>query len=42
MGAAPGIAGSRTPEQQGCFLAPDEETAEWFVQMSNTGGPVDV
>jgi len=42
MGAAPGIAGSRTPEQQGCFLAPDEDLAEWFVRMNNTGGPVDV
>ena len=42
MGAASGIAGSPTPEQQGCFLAPDENTADYFVQMNNTGGPVDV
>lgn len=42
MAAAPGIAGSRGPEAEGCFLALDEDTAEWFVQMNNTGGPVDV
>ncbi len=39
---APGIAGSRRPEQQGCFLAEHEQEADWFVQMNNTGGPVDV
>lgn len=42
MGDARGIAGSRVPEQQGCFLARDESETEWFVQMNNTGGPVDV
>lgn len=42
MGAAPGIAGSRTPEQPGCFLAQDEHTRDWFIRMNNTGGPVDV
>jgi hypothetical protein len=42
MGAAPGIAGSRRPEQEGCFLAPDEWTASYFVEMNNTDGPVDV
>ena len=42
MGAAPGIAGSRCPEQEGCFLAFDEWTADYFVEMNNTGGPVDV
>jgi hypothetical protein len=31
MGAAPGIAGSRRPEVEGVFL-----------QISNTGGPVDL
>ena len=42
MGAAPGIAGSPRPEQEGCFLAPDEWTADYFVEINNTGGPVDV
>lgn len=42
MGAAPGIAGSTRPEQDGCFLATDEWTADYFVAMNNTGGPVDV
>jgi hypothetical protein len=41
MSAARGIAGSRRPEQEGCFLAADWEI-DWFVQMNNTGGPVDV
>jgi hypothetical protein len=42
-GAAPGIAGSTSPEQEGCFLAPDAWTADYFVEMNNnTGGPVDV
>ncbi|WP_107654565.1 hypothetical protein [Nocardia suismassiliense] len=42
MGAAPGIAGSHRPEQQGCFLALNDFEVEWFVRMNNTGGPVDV
>jgi len=42
MGAARGIAGSRSPEQDGCFLAHDESTADFFVRINNTGGPVDV
>lgn len=42
MGAARGIAGSTAAEVQGCFLAEDEFTADWFVRMNNTGGPVDV
>jgi hypothetical protein len=42
MGAARGIAGSTVAEQQGVFLAPDEDTTDWFVRMNNTGGPVDV
>lgn len=42
MGAAPGIAGSRSPEVEGCFLA-GEEDVDWFVlTINNTGGPVDV
>ncbi len=43
MGAAPGIAGSPTPEVEGCFLCEDEDVAAWFVrQINNTDGPVDV
>jgi hypothetical protein len=42
MGAARGIAGSRQPEQEGCFLALDEREADWFIEMNNTGGAVDV
>ena len=42
MGAARGIAGSSRPEQEGCFLAFDEGEADYFVEMNNTGGPVDV
>ncbi|GAF46307.1 hypothetical protein RW1_030_00480 [Rhodococcus wratislaviensis NBRC 100605] len=42
MGAAPGIAGSRRPEQEGCFLAADEWERDWFIRMNNTGGAVDV
>ena len=42
MGAAPGIAGSRRPEQEGCFLAANEWERDWFIQMNNTGGSVDV
>ena len=42
MGPARGIAGSRVPEQAGVFLAPDRWTTDYFVEMNNTGGPVDV
>jgi hypothetical protein len=42
MGAAPGIAGSRGPEVEGCFLCIDPGDADWFVRLNNTGGPVDV
>ncbi len=42
MGAAPGIAGSRTPEADGIFVARGTWEADWFVGMNNTGGPVDV
>jgi hypothetical protein len=37
-----GIAGSRRPEADGCFLCVDEWEVDWFVRMNNTGGPVDV
>jgi hypothetical protein len=30
MGSAPGIAGSRTPEVEGCFVAQDEYEVEFF------------
>jgi hypothetical protein len=39
MGAAPGIAGSRSPEVEGVFL---DELPDFFVRINNTGGPVDV
>lgn len=42
MALAHGIAGSRAPEQNGCFLCRGEDEVEWFVDMNNTGGPVDV
>ena len=42
MSGAPGIAGSREPEVEGIFVALDYFTAEFFVRMNNTGGPVDV
>lgn len=43
MGASPGIAGSTTPEREGCFLCLNEGEADWFVDViNNTGGPVDV
>jgi hypothetical protein len=42
MSEARGIAGSYRPEQQGCFLVLSEIEADWFIQMNNTGGPVDV
>ncbi len=42
MGAAPGIAGSPTPEVAGVFLCRDEFEVGWFARMNNTGGPVDV
>jgi len=42
MGAAPGIAGSMSPEEEGIFLCRDEFEARFFIDMNNTGGPVDV
>ncbi len=42
MGAARGIAGSREPEEDGCFIACGAHEREWFTRMNNTGGPVDV
>src|SRR5260221_10739312 len=42
MGAAPGIAGSTAPEADGVFLCEGEFEVQFFTQMNNTGGPVDV
>jgi hypothetical protein len=42
MKDAPGIAGSREPEQAGCFLCRDEFEVEFFVKMNNTGSTADV
>ena len=42
MGASRGIAGSDDPEQEGCFLCQSEFEVDWFVDMNNTDGPVDV
>lgn len=39
MGAAPGIAGSTAPEEDGVFLCADEFEVRFFTQMNNTGGP---
>jgi hypothetical protein len=42
MSAARGIAGSNSPEQEGCFLCQDESEADWFACMGSSFGPVDV
>ncbi|MER5501987.1 transposase family protein [Streptomyces sp. NPDC002561] len=42
MGAARGIAGSRRPEVEGIFVCRGEEEAGFFLQINNTGGPVDI
>ena len=42
MSAARGIAGSQKPEQAGCFVCDGEGEADFFVEMNNTGGLVDV
>jgi hypothetical protein len=42
MAAAPGIAGSRRPEAEGCFVCLDEFEVSFFLRINNTGGPVDV
>lgn len=33
---------SRQPEQDGCFIARGPWQRDYFVDMNNTGGPVDV
>src|SRR5947209_12010699 len=40
--AARGIAGSNSPQQEGCFLCQDQSEADWFACMGSTFGPVDV
>jgi hypothetical protein len=42
MGAAPGIAGSPTPEVAGIFLARDEFEVSFFLQMAESHGSLDV
>jgi hypothetical protein len=42
MGTTPGIAGSHVPEHAGVFLAEDEGTAKWFVEMGRSGGVTDL
>ncbi|WP_328492485.1 hypothetical protein OHS59_06785 [Streptomyces sp. NBC_00414] len=42
MSAARGIAGSRRPEVEGIFVCRGEEEAEFFFQINNTGGRVDL
>ncbi|WP_427924630.1 hypothetical protein [Streptomyces sp. cg40] len=42
MSAARGIAGSRHPEVEGIFVCRGEEEAAFFLQINNTGGPVDL
>jgi len=42
MADARGIAGSRAPEREGCFVCLGEFEMEWFVDMNNTDGTVDV
>ena len=42
MSGVPGIAGSREPEVDGIFVSEDHFTAEFFVRINNTGGPVDI
>jgi len=42
MSGTRGIAGSRQPEVEGIFLSSDHFTAQFFVRMNNTAGPVDI
>ncbi|MFE5591409.1 hypothetical protein [Streptomyces sp. NPDC056549] len=42
MSAAPGIAGSSRPEVEGIFVCRGEEEADFFLQINNTDGPVDL
>ena len=42
MGVARGLAGSTAAEEEGVFLCQDQFEARFFVDMNNTGDPVDV
>ena len=42
MTGARGIACNLSPDGDGVFLCEDEAEADYFVEMNNTGGPVDV
>lgn len=42
MAAAPGIAGSRAPEIPGVFICRSRLEVDFFVELNNSGGPVDV
>jgi hypothetical protein len=42
MGAAPGIAGSSSPEADGVFICRGEDEVQFFLRINNTGGPVDL
>ena len=42
MALASGIAGSRRPEVEGVFLCCGDWEVDWFIDLNNTGGPVDV
>jgi hypothetical protein len=42
MSEARGIAGGVKPEEEGCFVCRDRWEAGFFVDMNNTGGPVDI
>jgi hypothetical protein len=37
MGAARGIAGSTSPEQEGCFFCQGEFEVEWFLRFPSEG-----
>ncbi|HEV2634651.1 MAG TPA: hypothetical protein VGX23_05860 [Actinocrinis sp.] len=39
MSAAPGIAGSRSPEAEGAFVCRGEDDVSFFLMINNTGGP---
>ena len=41
VGAARGTADSLEPQQEGYFLVLREFKAEWFIGISNSGGPAD-
>lgn len=42
MAVAPGVAGSTEPELEGVFLATNQFEVDFFLEMNNTGGPVDL